>query len=184
MTDTWISQGPPDPGHDPPGQGGSDFSHSELLEQGTAPRAQDRAFSPSAAPSTEENTPGVSPSKQGLGGRFVAGVRDLGGAVMRWGSPSKSSSKKRPPSELQEPHGLRQAPSTSHKRSRHAHTSSSSSGTPMELEEHTTAPGEDLFASGRDFRAHSIPMASGNSQLQLGTKGGPISFLSSYHHLV
>ena len=169
MTDTWISQGPPDPGHDPPGQGGSDFSHSELLEQGTAPRAQDRAFSPSAAPSTEEDTPGVSPSKQGLKERAKEWVGRAKGSVAGLVSPSKPSSKKRPPSELQELHGLRQAPSTSHKRSRHAHTSSSSSGTPMELEEHTTAPGEDLFASGRDFRAHSIPMASGNSQLQLGT---------------
>ena len=170
MTDTWISQGPPDPGHDPPGQGGSDFSHSELLEQGTAPRAQDRAFSPSAAPSTEEDTPGVSPSKQGLFRRGLVAVRDAGEALMSRVSPSKSGSKKRPPSDLQEPDGLRQAPSTSHKRSRHAHTSSSSSGTPMELEEHTTASGQDPFALGRDFRAHSIPLASGNCQLKLGER--------------
>ena len=45
----------------------------------------------------------------------------------------------------------------------------------MELEEHTTAPGEDPFAPGRDFRAHSIPLASGNSQLKLGTQGGPVA---------
>ena len=45
----------------------------------------------------------------------------------------------------------------------------------MELEEHTTASGEDPFVLGRDFRAHSIPLASGNSQPKLGTKGGPVA---------
>ncbi|EJD33588.1 hypothetical protein AURDEDRAFT_177332 [Auricularia subglabra TFB-10046 SS5] len=92
-----------------------------------------------------------------------------------WGSPGKSGSNKRSHTDPDSPKGLRQAPSTSHKRTRTLHHFPSSSGALWEQEAPTLAPGDDPFASGRGFRAQSSHLTSSNSQLHFGGKGGAVA---------